>query len=365
MAEDKDRRTEKPSGRRIRRAREQGQVARSQDIGHAAALAMFLLWAALGGAAFLSASASMMRVTLQRAGRGPGEAALMDGIVSSATEALVMMAPLLLLLLVGGVVGQLLQGGFQPRKNPLPFELKRLNPVTGLKNFINVAKLINAAKALLRTFLYGLVAAAVVLPEWSHVASLAMVPTSAFIGELAGICGRVLFRALLVGIAIAVVDFGVAWFRWYRQLYMTKQEVRDESKENEGDPMIRGRIRQRQREMARRRMMAAVRTADVVVTNPTHVAVALKYDKARMAAPVVIAKGWDRLAQRIKDEARAHSVPIVEDPPLARMLDKLCPLGAPVPAALYRAVAEVFAYVMGRRGRGRYRQHPELEGATS
>ncbi|RMG47376.1 MAG: EscU/YscU/HrcU family type III secretion system export apparatus switch protein [Acidobacteria bacterium] len=358
--QDRSSRTEKPTPRRLRKAYEQGNVPRSPDVGQAVSLAAFLLWAWAGAGAMLSGLARELRLSLAGAAGPISPERLLERAASSGRDALLLMAPLLLPLLVLSVVGQIAQSGFHPRKQPIPFELNRVNPVEGLKRFVTVEKLVAAGKALLRVALYAAVAALVIVPEWPRVVELAAGTPLQILQAAAAMSLRVLFRALILGAALAALDYAFTRYRWYRNLYMTKQEIRDEAKENEGDPLVRSRLRARQRDAARRRMIAGVRTADVVVTNPVHVAVALRYRQAVMNAPVVVAKGRGYIAQRIKEEARKHGVPIVEDPPLARALDRLCEVGLPIPEALYRAVAEVLAYVMGRR-RGPYRTHPEVD----
>lgn len=359
--ENKDQRTEQPTGRRIDRALEEGNVARSQEIGQAMTLGLFLLWCAIGGGAFLNQAMVLVRESMRTAGKAGEQAALVDQLWALTTKGMWMTLPLLVLIALGGIAANLVQGGFHSRKQLIRFNWQGLNPVTGMRNFVNLKKLVNALKALLRAGFYALLAAWVVIPEWDKVAALALGTPGSIFGETVAMTGRVLNRALLLAIAIAAADFAFTKYQWWRNLFMTKQEVRDEVKESE-NPEMRGRMRGRMREVTRRRMMAAVRTADVVVTNPTHVAVALKYDRQKMAAPTVVAKGRDYMALRIKEEARKHQVPLLEDPPLARTLERLVPLGAPIPETLYRAVAEVFAFVLGRR-RGVYQPHPELEAA--
>lgn len=358
--ESKSQKTEKPTGRRIRKALEKGNVARSQDVGQTVSLAVFLLWATFGGTAFLSGLLAQTRSGLLQMGRFHGEATILDRTMESMTTALLLMAPLLGALVVFAIVGQIAQTGFHPKKTPIEIDFKKLNPVEGLKKFVDVKKLFQAGKAMAKLLLYGALAAMVVVPEWRHITALAFRSPAGVIGTAAHIVGRILLRAFLLGVVLSVIDYGFTRYRWVKDLYMTKQEVRDEHKENEGDPQIKGRIRGLQRQASRKRMMAAVKNADVVVTNPVHVAVALKYERPAMAAPIVVAKGKGHLAQRIKEEARRCEVPIVEDPPLARTLERLCPLDTVIPEALYRAVAEVFAYVMGRQ-KGFYTPHPEVE----
>ena len=359
MAGDKDRRTEKPTGKQLNRAYERGQVARSVDVGHAVSLAVFLLWAGIAGSAFLAGMAQLVRGTLLSVARPEDVGKLSDDAVGALLAGARLGGPLLLALMVFAVLGGAMQGGIHLRKPFIRFDLHVLNPVTGLGRFISMDKVIAALKAIVRTAIYAMIAMAVVFPEWPHVAGMALLTPQAIFSRTAAIALRVLLRSLLVSVIIAGTDYAITRYRWYRGLYMTKQETRDEAKENE-NPEIKGRIRGKQRETARRRMMAAVRTASVVVTNPTHVSVALRWDRLTMAAPVVVAKGRGYVALRIREEAGRFDIPIVEDPPLARALERLCPENSPIPETLYRAVAEVLAYVFKKR-RGAYKPHVELE----
>jgi flagellar biosynthesis protein FlhB len=356
----RDQKTEKPTPRRIEKAHEKGNVVRSNDTGQALALGLFLGWAALGGQAFIASLQSHAATTLARAGRDHAQGVLLEEMMSSGVHGMLMLAPLLGLLLLSAVLAQYMVTGLHLRKPLIPFEGDKLNPVKGLKNFINVQKLFEAGKALARVAIYAALAWFVAIPAWKSVSWVSFGSPSQIFSAATRVSGKLLAYALAVGVVLAVIDYAFSRYRWYRQLYMTKQEIRDENKENEGDPYVKGRMRSRQKEMSRHRMMSAVGDADVVVTNPTHVAVALKYEQETMAAPVVLAKGKDHLALRIRKRAAELGIPLIEDPPLARALEKVCPVGSPIPEALYRAVAEVFAYVLGRR-RGAYRPHTELE----
>jgi flagellar biosynthetic protein FlhB len=351
--------TERPTEKRLRKAYEKGNIPRSQEVGQLVALVVFLAWAFLAGHQLLEGLGQGVRKVFAEIPAVTEDRLLLDLFVGQAGNALLLMAPLLLPLLAVAVVAQVAQTGYHPRKNVINFELNRLNPVNGIKNFFSFQKTVAAAKALLKFLIYVGLAVWVIVPAWSDIMSLALDSPGAITNAAAGVVADILEKALLVGLPIAAIDLGITRRNWYKKLFMTKKEVKDEHRENEGDPTIKGKRRQRQYEMANRRMMNSVATANVVVTNPTHVAVALKYDMA-MSAPVVIAKGRGHVALRIRELAKEHRVPIVEDPPLARVLERICPLDKPIPATLYRAVAEVLAYVMGRT-RGAYRQHPEVE----
>ncbi|HWR92951.1 MAG TPA: flagellar biosynthesis protein FlhB, partial [Desulfobacterales bacterium] len=264
---------------------------------------------------------------------------------------LLLLAPMVLPLLVAGVAGNILQIGFEIHAEPLAPKLSKLNPLAGLKRIVSMRGLVELVKSLVKVLFIGAIA-------WSVVSGyLADFPTLVR-RDIAGIwefthtaAYRILFYVCLATVVLAVLDY--AYQRWQHEenLKMTKQEIRDERKQTEGDPQIKSRIRSLQRQAAYHRMIAEVPTADVVITNPTHLAIALRFDSAEMNAPQVVAKGADYLAARIRDIAREHGVPLVENQPLAQSLYRLADPGDYIPVELYRAVAEVLAYVYRLKGR--------------
>ncbi len=357
---DKSQKTEKPTGRQLERAYDKGSLPRSQDVGPAVSLAVFILWAFLGGGFVLSSLMSNMTLSLEELRPTEDSTHLLDGLKAGGVFAFRLLGILLVLLFVTAIAQSLAQTGYHPRKHPIPFEPGKLNPIPGLKKLLSLDKVVQALKAVVRLVIYAVVVAGVLIPAWPVVTTLPMATPGAILEVTQNIAGEILLWALAASIVLAAIDYSFARYRWYRGLYMTKKEVKDEQKENEGNPETKQKIRAKQREIFRRRMMSSVKTADVVVTNPTHVAVALEYKRDTMKAPTVLAKGRGYVAARIKEEARKHSVPIVEDPPLARAMEKICIVGHEIPEVLFRAVAEVFAYVFGRPG-AVYREHPEVE----
>jgi len=267
--------------------------------------------------------------------------------------------PLLLPLLGLALAAQFAQTGFHVKKEPLTFDWNKLDPVRGLRQFVNATKLVAAAKAAAKLVLYAAVVSWVIADAWPTIVALSRssVWQIAFMADR--LVGLVLRQTLLLGLAITAIDIAFSRRHWYRGLFMTRKELRDDVKETEGDPLVRSQRRRRHQQLTRQRMMAAVPDATVVVTNPTHVAVALRYDSRDAPVPVVVAKGRGTIAARIREIAREHGVPLVEDPPLARALERLCDVGQVIPASLYRAVAEVIAWV-AQRGRRRYRPAHEL-----
>jgi flagellar biosynthetic protein FlhB len=267
------------------------------------------------------------------------------------TQILVAVAPVLGAILLAGLLVNYLQVGVLFTAKPLSPKWSNINPASGFKKIVSTRTLVEALKTILKVGLIGWVAYATVksaMPELIPAMDMSSVDSLLFMGDLTL---RVMTRILGLLLVLAVLDY--AYQRWFYldSLKMTKQEVKDELRQSEGDPLIRTRIRQIQREMARRRMFDAVPRANVVITNPIHVAVALEY-KDHMRAPKVVAKGERVVAERIKDQARKHRIPVVENPPLARALFKACPVGAEIPGDLFEAVAEVLAFVYRMNQKG-------------
>lgn len=273
------------------------------------------------------------------------EKAMGNTFVHLSWEALTLLSPIFLLTVAAALLTPFLLGGwlFSPKSVALNFE--RLDPLSGIKRMFSMQSVGELVKAVLKSLLIGGVIWWVVRHEMDHLFALISQPIDA---ALVSFVRMLLFAslALVCGLAIiAMLDVPFQLWQYYAKLRMTKEEVRQEYKEMEGDPQLKARIRAQQREMSRKRMMSEVPNADVVVTNPTHYAVALKYDSGAMGAPQVVAKGMNLIAQNIRELASANNVPVLEAPPLARALYRHAEVGDQIPAALYTAVAEVMAYV--------------------
>ena len=344
-ADNRDR-TESPTQKRLDDARRRGQVPRSRDLGAAAVtlaggLGLYSLGGLLGGRLL-----SLMRNGLElSAAQSFGPDSMLHSLGSSALAGAQAAAPLLGLILAAAVLAPLVIGGWNFSATALVPQWSRLDPFNGLKRVFSLQGVLELLKSLARFLIVALVAVLVLRHQFRVFAALSMEPTHAAIGHALQLAGTALIAFGGALVVIAAVDVPLALWQHFRSLRMTRQEIREELRDTEGSPEVRGRIRRMQQEMASRRMMAAVPTADVVITNPTHYAVALRYDEARMRAPVVVAKGADLIAQRIRELAREHNVPLVEAPPLARALHGTCDLGAEIPARLYGVVAQVLTYV--------------------
>ena len=349
--------TEEATPRRLERAREEGQVPRSRELGTAAILlagsVSLMLFGNVLGAGLLGIGRNAFQFD-RRAIRDT-DAMLLE-LGSAGSEALLMLAPVLILLLLAAVLGPAALGGWIFSTRSLAPKLERLDPVRGLQRMFSLRSLVELLKAIAKVLLVGAITLLLLWALRGELAAMAMQPLEPAIRHAVTLLGWSALALSASTLLIAAVDVPFQLFDHAQKLRMTMQQVRDEMKESEGRPEVKSRIRQLQRQFARSRMMAAVPRADVVITNPTHYAVALRYDAGRATAPVLLAKGSDLLALKIREIAEANGVPVVSSPRLARAIYYTTELEAEIPAALYLAVAQVLAYVFHlrnhRRGRG-------------
>lgn len=347
MAEDSGaEKTEQASGKRKEDARKKGQVAKSQEVSGA----LLLL---VGMSLLVGSSGYFARVLGQNTSYLLSQAHVLHSLnqfgvrelLSNNLQVLVMtLAPLFLGVLIAGIGANVMQFGFHVSTEALSFKTEKLNPISGMKKFFQKQAFFELVKNVVKIGVIGLLASWVIRSMAQEFFSMPLLslPGIVHLGKLGFV--KLMAVLLFFTTVLAVAD----WF-WQKHSYeeslkMTKQEVKEEAKDIEGDPQIKARIRGMQYEMARKRMLADVPTADVVVTNPTHFAVALKYIPGA-AAPIVVAKGQDHIAQTIKKIARNARVPIIENKPLARSLYRQVEIGKIIPESLYQAVAEVLAYV--------------------
>jgi flagellar biosynthesis protein FlhB len=339
-------RTERPTAKRLEKAREEGHVPRSPELNAAAVL---LVTGAslrfLGG----SIAATLFDI-MQSALRLSPAQALDPGLALSTAaaellRALIVCAPLFGLTMVAALVAPLALGGWNLSFGALAPDFSRLDPIAGFGRFFSAQGAVELGKAFAKFLVVAVIAVLVLRKESPRLLGLGTLPLPVGIAQATSLTADALL-AVSAGLAlIAAVD--VPWQLWQysQKLSMSREEIRREMKESEGAPEVRGRIRRTQRELARRRMMHEVPKADVVVVNPTHFAVALRYDEGRMRAPLVVAKGTDLVAARIREIAGENSVPIFEAPPLARALYHSVEIGGEIPATLYAAVAQVLTYI--------------------
>ncbi len=347
MAEDSDlEKTEAATGKRIERAREDGKVVQSKE------LAVFIqLMAAIGGLMLMGDYIMERLITVTRNGLTLDRASAFDStmmmsrFMRDTTDALIAFLPLMLIFIIAAFAAPLLLGGWNFTWKPLTPDLAKFNPISGLKRMVSVNSLVELLKASVKSAIIGGIGVAVIWRYKDELFSLA--------GESLGVgmthMSDLLFTTALFMVAslilIVLADVPFQLWHYAKELRMTKEEVKQEAKESEGDPQIKARIRAAQRDAARKRMMSAVPKADVIVTNPTRYAVALKYEEGQMAAPQIVAKGMGILAERILEIGEEHAVPVLQAPPLARALYRNAEVGDSIPERLYTAVAEVLAYV--------------------
>ncbi len=347
MADDSDlERTEEATARRITEARSKGNVPRSRELNTFAIMMTGGAALVLMGPGLASGLQDLFRrwMTFDHVSLSNPDL-LWSGFVDAVLSSLLLFMPLAALLLIAALAAPIMIGGWLFSFEVIQADFGRLNPITGIGRLFSVTGLIELVKALLKSVVIGFVAYWVLWGKRAEILSLATEPVTGAIPHMATMLVWTFVLITAAMLLIVAIDVPFQLWHYYFKLRMTKEEVRQEHKESEGDPQIRGRIRAMQRQMARNRMMASVPKADVIVTNPTHYAVALVYREGEMRAPRVVAKGSYLLAQRIRELGEENRVPILRSPPLARALYRHAELDQEIPTALFAAVAEVLAYV--------------------
>lgn len=352
--------TEKATPERQRKAREEGRVAQSQEVPSAMITGGVLLLLALYGAEMLGWFRGLLSEAMLLVGGGPnGEQLFCDFMRVKGMESLMLITPFLILCGSISCFSSIVVSGLTFSPKALKFDFGRVNPIKGFKNVVSGKALVRLITALIKMVVIGTICylyirdntQAIILLRWANP-----------VGAMSGIAGLIFGLVLRVVMALFVIGgLDLAYQKWThaKELRMTLEEVKQERKQYEVSPEIKRKMRMIQIESVRKRMLQEVPTADVVLANPTHFAVALKYDREKMAAPIVVAKGPDLLAQKIKEIAKKHGVPIVEKPTLARALYAAVEIGHPVPSDLFVAVAEVLAMIFRlrkklRRTKNRY-----------
>jgi len=351
--------TEEPTAKKLDDARKEGQVAKSKEIASAAAiLSMFIIikvYIGSLGSSFLGLFSTMygqIPTTIQRYDGNTPEASVISMITTASLRTLLLLLPFFLTAFVVAFVCDLVQVKWKPTGKPLQPKFSKINPLNGFKRIFSVNSLVELIKALLKIILVGLVAYSYLSGRASDLYVLYDISIKQAIGLIGEIVVDLGIRISAVYAILALADYVYQKRKFHNDMKMTKQEVKDEYKNQEGDPQVKGKQKQRMREASMRRMMQELPTADVVITNPTHYAVAIRYRREEEdEAPVVIAKGADYLAQKIKDVARENSVYIMEDKPLARMLYATVEVGQMIPPELYEPVANVLAFVYKMEGK--------------
>lgn len=351
MAESNDQeKTEPATPKKRDDARKKGQVAKSKEVSSVLVLLSALtVFYFVGGWMF----GQLMEITQTVLQKTAYWSPTIEDAHAMAwelfTKVIVILSPLIASVIIAAVAGNVLQTGFMIANEAMTPKLEKLNPLTGFKTLVSVSSLVELIKSIFKIIVIGGISYSVlngVLDQIPGLVDLTPAMSLIFFGEVALKMGY--YVCLLLIILTASDVFFQRW-KFEKDMRMTKQEVKDENKQREGDPQVRGRIRATQREMAMRRMMEAVPDATVVITNPTHLAIAIKFERM-MPAPTVVAKGAGNIAERIKQIATEHDIPVIEQKPLARTLFKTVEIGAYIPVDLYHAVAEILAYVYRLKG---------------
>ena len=351
MASDGAEKTEKPTDRRMREARKRGQIPKSQDlVGAASLLVLVMLLPKVigeGGLALMQGLRSSMGAASLNASKG-------EILRSAAAIGAPVALPFALLAgaaMFTGVAANMAQVGLNLSPEGLIPKFERVNPLAGFKRILGKQGLFECGKSLFKAVVFAALANSVVRAHWPELLMLGALPLPSALGTIGGVIHALLLRLGGAWLVLAGIDYGFQRKQVMSQLMMTKDEVRQEMKDAEASPELKGHRNQLRKKMSKRRVAQAVAGADVIVTNPTHFSVAIKYDAAKAHAPVVVAKGVDHLAFRIRELAAEHRIPIVPNPPLARALYKQCEIDDFVPRDLFGPVAEVLAYVYRTIGR--------------
>lgn len=338
--------TEKATPKKRQDVRKKGQTAKSQDVNTAVGLLSIFLFLYFGSSTIDDKLFQLLRLSFTKYMlEDVTEQSVHKIFIDILKEVSSMLIPIMAVALLAGIVSNLAQIGFIFSGEGLKMKIDKINPVTGMKRIFSIRALVELLKSILKMLIIGIVVFAIL---WANIDDVLNLPyksvgssleTIGHLTLLIGLCGSIALFGL------AILDYLYQRFDFEKNIRMSKQDIKDEFKSSEGDPLIKSKIKQRQREMAMRRMMQEVPNADVVITNPTHFAICLKYDEEKSDAPIVVAKGADFLAQKIKMIAKEHDVLMVENRPLARALYDQVDVGKAIPEQFFKAVAEILAYV--------------------
>ena len=354
MAEDSSagERTESASAKRRSDFRKKGQVAQSREVQAAALFSLLLLFWFFFAPTFRTKLEELL-ITLWRSSGDYAitTASMMQLGYHLALSLAFLLIPLFLVAMLIGFFATYLQIGWLFTIEPLIPDLSKLDPIAGMGRFFSKRSLVEVVKSLLKVILIGWIAYKTLRGEFDQALVLTEAAVESTLVYLAKTTALVMAKVAAIMIVLAILDYSFVRWEMEEKMKMTKQEQKEEMKETEGDPHIKSKIRSIQQQMARKRMMAAVPSADVVITNPTHVAVAIQYEAGKMDAPVVLAKGQELVAARIREIAQENDIPLVENPPVARLLHSKVEVGQAIPEEMFKAVAEILAYVYSLKGK--------------
>jgi len=342
MADDQEK-TEEPTSKKIEDAKKEGNVPKSTEVPGAAILFFSSLYLLFFASPVFNEIKNTMLYIYSFIGQDVNTSILTSIVFKVITTLLYSLIPLFIIVIVFAIAFNVMQFGFVTI--PLKLKFEKINPISGFKNIFSMKKVIEAFKLTIKLTIIFIVMVIILAIVWDDILSLMDMSINSSLELIIQLMVYFIATILLIVIIFAIIDFFFTRHYYFKQLKMSKQEIKDEHKQLEGDPLIKSRIRQIQMKMSRQQMLSNVSEADVVITNPTHYAVALKYLKEQANAPLVTAKGIDFLAIKIKDLARQNKVPIIENPSMARALYDQIELEQEIPSEFYEAVAEIFTYV--------------------
>lgn len=338
--------TEPATPKRLQEMREKGQVAKSREVPSVAVLVASLFVFYFLGSTMIKEFMELMKEAFNSSGSVQlTEANLQWLLVAYLQRCWKIVAPLMVTIIAVGLFSNVLQVGFIFSAEKLIPKFSKLDPIKGFTKMFSKETLVELVKNIFKIVIIGYVAYLTVRDELNQIVPLMDMEIWSILSYIGSVCFKIILRTCWILIVLALLDYAFQRWNFQQEAKMTKQEIKDEFKQREGDPLVRSRVRQVQREMARKRMMEAVPKADVVITNPAHLALAVEYNAQQMPAPKVIAKGTRLMAERIKEVAKEHQIPIVENKPLAQALFSGVEIGQEIPLVFYKAIAEILAYV--------------------
>ena len=340
---DEEEKTEEPTSKKIADAKQEGNVPKSMEVPGAAVLFFSSLYLLFFSNSLFEEIQKMMLYIFSFIGKEIDGATYFSITHNIIFTLLYTLAPLFIIVLIMGFVFNVIQFGFLTI--PLKIDLKKIDPVNGIKNIFSLKKLLEALKLFLKLTIIFIVMVVILFLVWDKIIKMMDMGIGATLDLMVLLTAYFLASILLIIIIFAIIDFFFTRYYYMKSLRMSKQEIKDEHKQMEGDPLVKSRIRSIQMKMSRQRMLSDVSKADVVITNPTHYAVALQYKQGEQKAPKMVAKGIDFLAIKIKDIARQNKIPIVENPALARALYEQLEIDDEIPNEFYQAIAEIFIYI--------------------
>lgn len=356
MAEDEQpddsQKTEEPTPKKLEEARKKGQVALSRELNNWIMLLAATILIATAAGPVLGDVKDVLKAYIEHSNDFPPTPGGLHIIMGEGFKKIVLALALpLIVLMAAAFLSPFIQVGPLFAPESIKPDVSKISPIKGFTRLFSKRSLMEFTKGILKISIIGLIGALIIYPYYGQIEHVIGMPVPLVLWELQGLVVKMMAGILVVLLVVAVIDIAFQRMEHYKKMRMTKQELKDEYKQTEGDPHVKARLRQLRSERARQRMMQAVPQADVVITNPTHYSIALKYDPEEMEAPLCVAKGVDELALRIREVAKEHDVEIFENPPLARALFDTVDVDETIPTEHYQAVAEVISYVFKRKGR--------------